>query len=68
MDKSILRSFLKAGFIHNGFRFSTDNGTPQGGIISPCLANFTLDGIDKLLKDNFKRHKKMKEGKGQKCI
>lgn len=57
MDKSILRSFLKAGFIHNGFRFSTDNGTPQGGIISPCLANFTLDGIDKLLKDNFKRHK-----------
>lgn len=61
MDKSILRKFLKAGFIQNGFKFATDNGTPQGGIIGPCLSNFTLDGIEKLLKDNFKRHKN--EGK-----
>lgn len=57
MDKSILRKFLKAGFIHNGFKFSTDNGTPQGGIISPCLSNFTLDGIEDLLKANFKRNR-----------
>ena len=30
-------------------------GTPQGGIISPTLANLTLDGLEQLLKDTFRR-------------
>jgi RNA-directed DNA polymerase len=39
MDKSILKQFLKAGFIYNRHLNPTKAGTPQGGIISPTLAN-----------------------------
>ena len=61
MDKSILKQFLKAGYVFDHQLFSTEAGTPQGGIISPILANITLDGIEKLLADKY--HKKSKSGK-----
>jgi RNA-directed DNA polymerase len=61
MDKSILKQFLKAGYIFERQLFPTDAGTPQGGIISPILANITLDGIEKLLADKY--HKKSKSGR-----
>ncbi|NMM04621.1 group II intron reverse transcriptase/maturase, partial [Paraburkholderia sp. RP-4-7] len=46
MDKAILRRWLKAGFIDKGTLFATEAGTPQGGIISPVIANMTLDGLE----------------------
>jgi RNA-directed DNA polymerase len=53
MEKSILTQFLKAGFIYKRHLNPTKAGTPQGGIVSPILANMTLDGIEKLLIDKY---------------
>ncbi len=55
MDKEVLRKWLKAGFMENGAYFQTEAGTPQGGIISPVLANMCLDGLEKELIDHFGR-------------
>ena len=53
-DKEVLRKWLKAGFMENRTLFPTEAGTPQGGIISPTLANLTLDGLERLLKETFR--------------
>jgi RNA-directed DNA polymerase len=53
MDKDILRAWLKAGFLEEGVRFDTTEGTPQGGIISPVLCNRALDGLQALLAEHF---------------
>lgn len=53
MDKSVLKQFLRAGFIFKGELFPTEDGTPQGGVISPILANMALDGMQKVLSDRF---------------
>ena len=45
----MLRKWLKAGVIEKNVFHITDEGTPQGGIISPTLANITLDGMEKLV-------------------
>ena len=46
MDKVILRKWLEAGFIDEGTLFATEAGTPQGGVISPVIANMALDGLE----------------------
>jgi RNA-directed DNA polymerase len=53
MDKEILRKWLKAGFVEQGRLFPTKAGTPQGGIISPTLANRTLDGMQAALESQY---------------
>ena len=53
MDKRVLAQFLKAGFMERGDWHETDEGTPQGGIISPILANMALDGMEKMLAERF---------------
>jgi RNA-directed DNA polymerase len=53
MDKAMLRKWLQAGFLDQGVFFATTDGTPQGGIISPALANATLDGLERRLAERF---------------
>ena len=48
MDKAILRKWLAAGYVESTVLYPTDEGTPQGGIISPVLANLTLDGLERV--------------------
>lgn len=45
----LIRKFLKAGYLENWTYHNTYSGTPQGGIISPVLANIYLDKLDKFM-------------------
>ena len=47
--KKLVEQWLKAGYIHNGLFHQTKTGTPQGGIISPLLANISLHGMEEEL-------------------
>jgi RNA-directed DNA polymerase len=53
MDRQVLGKWLKAGFLEKHAYFATTEGTPQGGCISPALANWTLDGLQQLLAKRF---------------
>jgi len=53
MDKGVLRKWLKAGYVERHVLYPTDAGTPQGGIISPVLANMTLNGLGRALREKF---------------
>ncbi len=54
MDKTILRKWLACGYMYQNKIHASDEGTPQGGIISPTLANMALDGLEKELSVKFK--------------
>lgn len=61
MNKTILRKWLKAGVVHQGRLSPTEEGTPQGGIISPTLANMTLNGLEtELISHLVAKHGKSK--------
>jgi RNA-directed DNA polymerase len=45
IDKTLLQQWLAAGYMEEGTLYDTIAGTPQGGIISPTIANMTLDGL-----------------------
>jgi RNA-directed DNA polymerase len=46
MDRRVLRQWLASGYLEGRQLFPTLAGTPQGGVISPCLANMVLDGLE----------------------
>jgi group II intron reverse transcriptase/maturase len=45
----LVRKYLEAGVLINGVKVCTEEGTPQGGPLSPLLANILLDDLDKEL-------------------
>jgi RNA-directed DNA polymerase len=45
MNRKVLRAWLHSGFIDRGKWFATTQGVPQGGVISPVIANMVLDGL-----------------------
>lgn len=47
----LIRKFLNAGYVEDWVFHKTYSGTPQGGIISPILANIYLDQFDKYIKE-----------------
>lgn len=53
MDKEILKKWLKSGYLEKSVFHQTREGTPQGGPISPVLANLALDGLEILLGEHF---------------
>lgn len=55
----MLNKWLKAGYIDKGQLYPTNEGTPQGGIISPTLLTITLAGLEKLLKTATRQQDKV---------
>jgi RNA-directed DNA polymerase len=45
-NRKIIKKWLKAGYVHDGLLHETEEGTPQGGTISPLLANIALDQME----------------------
>ncbi|MEF9902151.1 group II intron reverse transcriptase/maturase [Streptomyces sp. P9-A2] len=74
-DKRVLalvKAYLKAGVMHHGIAKDTPTGTPQGGILSPLLANIALTALDEhfhvrwhtLMGTSWQREKRRKIGTG----
>ncbi|MFB2981336.1 group II intron reverse transcriptase/maturase [Microseira sp. BLCC-F43] len=64
--RELIKAWLKAGYVESRSVQSTESGTPQGGVISPLLANIALHGLETYL-DGFKttkvKHHTVKTGK-----
>ena len=59
MDRRMLRVWLEAGYMDKGKLYPTKAGTPQGAIISPVLANMTLDGLETAVKTSVPKNAKV---------
>ena len=60
INKTILKKWLKSGYIEKNRLFPTKKGTPQGGTISPLIMNMVLDGLETLIMKKFPRWKRKK--------
>ncbi len=69
IDRVILQKWLKSGYMEKHVLHETTDGAPQGGIISPALANCALDGLERLLREKYPAGKRLKSLGGEKpCV
>jgi len=52
--RELVRQWLKAGYLEDGVFHDTEAGTPQGGVISPLLANIAFHGMEEALGVRFR--------------
>jgi RNA-directed DNA polymerase len=57
MDRIVLRKWLRTGYIEQGKWYPGRKGTPQGGVISPTIANMVLDGMEEAIKASLPRRR-----------
>ncbi|NEQ84311.1 MAG: group II intron reverse transcriptase/maturase, partial [Moorea sp. SIO2I5] len=60
----LIKDWLKAGYVHKDVFYNTEEGTPQGGIISPLLANIALHGLEEELGVRYKWRKSKRSKNG----
>ena len=65
MDRAFLREWLKSGYVDQHVFHETTEGTPQGGIVSPTLANWALDGLERILKEKYPTRRPLKSFGGK---
>lgn len=58
-DKMVLKRWLTAGYMEKDVFHTTEEGTPQGGIISPRLATAALNGLEEVATAHFKKPDKV---------
>jgi RNA-directed DNA polymerase len=69
MDRVIVQKWLKSGYMEKHVLHESMDGTPQGGIISPALANCALDGLERALQEKFPAAKRLRSLGGKKpCV
>jgi RNA-directed DNA polymerase len=54
----LVRGWLKAGIFEKGVIFPSESGTPQGGVVSPLLANIALHGLETALVESLPKSRK----------
>ncbi len=59
-----MEQWLKAGYVHKDVFYDTEAGTPQGGIISPLLANIALHGMEEALGIQYRWNKDSRKKDG----